>query len=272
MSAMTGFGQQTESWPTVVDITALGLRVRGLPVISASQGMMKSWAHDLEGLAEDFEEIFSGTQYAEVGSDLHQLGDGSAELRLRPWSGAQAWHLDLFLAGWSNHPYDGVPPERRVEVAAYTDQVAGLCDGRLRENDLRTAAANGGAAAVDRLVREQVERLDQRHGALDVLHGSLLDDDLRLPHWALNFMLHEIETLHGDREWLAAAVLTYHHGTAGNRPENVFGGIGFVFTHGSIDLARGNRAQTAGGWAGLMRAMAHEHNSDEATATQPAVS
>lgn len=255
---MTGTGIDTGSWPSVVDIAVLGLQVRGLPVIAASQAMMNSWRHDLEDLAECLGEVFSGTGYAEVGTELHQLSEGDAELRLRPWTGAQAWHLDFFPAGWSHHPYDGVPPERRVEVAAYTDQVAGLRDSRLRENDLRTASASGGAACVDGLVRERVGRLDQRHAALDLLHGSLVGEDLRLPHWALNFILHEIEDLNAEREWVGAAVLSYHHGSAGHRPDNVFGGVSFLFTHGSVDLARGHRAQAAGDWPALMRDLAHE--------------
>lgn len=257
------------TWPTVVDVSGLGLSVRGLPVISASKEVMRCYGSDAEELIGYVDEVFSGTEWAAVGAELHSVGRGSVETRLRPWKGTCAWHLDFFPAAWTEHPYDRIPAERRAEVAAYADQVAGLLDSRLRESDLRGAAAEGGAAAVDRLVRGRVERLDQRHAALDALHSSLVNENLRLPHWALNFMLYEVETLNADREWVGAAVVAYHHGSAGRRPENVFGGVSFVFTNGSVDLARGHRAQTAGSWPTVLEELVRDYEAKEAAAERP---
>ncbi|MFF4647732.1 hypothetical protein [Streptomyces sp. NPDC001389] len=234
--------------PTFVDLSSLGMTVRGLPVVSASEEITKCWGSATQELVEYVDEVFTGSQsqVAEVGAQLHTVGLGDVETRLRPWGEARAWHLDFFPAGWTNHPYDRVPAGRRAEVAAYTDMVAGALDSRLREGDLRAAAAEGGVAAVDRLVRARVERLDQRHAALDSLHSALLDETRHLPGWALDFLLYEVEDLNSDREWLGAAVVAYHHGSAGRRPENVFGGICYVFTEGAVDLARGRFAHTPG--------------------------
>ncbi|MEU4729549.1 hypothetical protein [Streptomyces sp. NPDC023588] len=252
------------TWPTVVDLSGLGMSVRGLPVISASQEIMRCYGSTPDELIEYVEEVFSGSEWAEIGVELQSVGRGSVETRLRPWGDARAWHLDFFPASWTEHPYDRVPAGRRAEVAAYVDTVASILDGRLRESDLRAVAAEGGAAAVDRLVRGRVERLDQRHAALDALHGSLVDESLRLPRWALDFMLCEVETLNADREWLGAAVVAYHHGSAGRRPENVFGGVSFVFTAGAVDLARGHRAHTPGSGPAALEQLVRDAEAKEA--------
>ncbi|MET9699985.1 hypothetical protein ABZY31_24110 [Streptomyces sp. NPDC006529] len=76
-------------------------------------------------------------------------------------------------------------------------------------------------------------------------------------------MLYEADDLHAEREWVGAAVVSNHHGSAGHRTENVFGGVTLVFTDGSVDLARGHHAQIAGSWSTILQDMVHEH-----TATQ----
>lgn len=45
-----------------------------------------------------------------------------------------------------------------------------------------------------------------------------------------------VGNLEGSRP---SQVLAYHHGSAGHRPETIFGGICYEFSTGTVDLARG---------------------------------
>lgn len=66
----------------------------------------------------------------------------------------------------------------------------------------------------------------------------MINDTGRLPGWAWTLVRNEAEDLHMAREWLTSAVVTYHHGTAGPRPDMIFGGICYPFSGGAVDLTR----------------------------------
>ncbi|TXS63824.1 hypothetical protein EAO76_40530 [Streptomyces sp. sk2.1] len=137
-----------------------------------------------------------------------------------------AWHANYFDAAWGSSQYRTVPAESRADVATYVDRTRELRWGLLQESDLRKEAAEGGFAAVDRLVRDLVGLQDEWFAALDGLHGALRSAAGTLPSWAEQFLREEAEELSTAREWLTSAVLAYHHGTAGRRPDTLYGRIG----------------------------------------------
>ncbi|MFF3403495.1 hypothetical protein ACFYW6_33990 [Streptomyces sp. NPDC002659] len=193
----------------------------------------------MEELRSDIAEGFgSDEQWCEVGNDLHTVSIGDAEIRLRLQPDTASWHADLFGAGWDSFQYACVPAERRAAVAVYVDRMKELTEGLVQESDLRGAAAEGGFPAVDRLVRRHVGLLDERYAALDSLHSALLTSAGVLPDWAQEFVRSEAEDLNTAREWLTSAVVAYHHGSAGQRPDTLFGGICFWFSTGSVNLVR----------------------------------
>ncbi|MFF8387743.1 hypothetical protein ACF053_29455 [Streptomyces kanasensis] len=226
-----------------LDISRLRLQVRGLPVLSASAELVRGHFHDLEDLTDSIREGFGpGGSWCEVGQDLHTVTQGDAEIRLRQREDGSAWHADYFQAGWLSGRFDGVPAERRLDVASYVDRTDALTEGLLQASDLRAAAAEGGFPAVDRLVRHHVRLADERYAALDDLVSNLVTNEGRLPGWALNLVHREADDLNATREWMTNAVVEYHHGTAGKRPDTIFGGIQFDFTHFLFNLVPGRAA------------------------------
>ncbi|MEU0845713.1 hypothetical protein ABZ370_40545 [Streptomyces sp. NPDC005962] len=200
--------------------------------------LQRSWGGDLDELRDCLLEHFSPVGYCEVGSDLHTVTLGSAETRLRSRPDDASWHADLFHAGWLDSPYKSVPTDYRRQVAAYVDRAHELNEGCLQESDLREAAGEGGAPAVERLVRRHREVLDQHYAALDTLVGDLVAPDGRLFPWARGLVHDEVQTHHMRREWLGSAAIAYLSGSSGQRPDTLFGGVRYDFRADSVDLAR----------------------------------
>ncbi|MDJ1132020.1 hypothetical protein [Streptomyces iconiensis] len=226
---------------STVDISHLRLLVHQRPVASASEEIVRSHGDDLDDLREALREHFAPLGgYCEVGSDLHSVTIGSAETRLRPRLDGDSWHADLFHAGWLNSPYSGVPAEYRQQVADYVDRAHELDEGCLQESDLREAAGRGGAPAVERLVRDHRDVLDQHYAVLDDLIDELVapEGQWLFPR-ARELVYSEVQTHHMRREWLGSAALGYLcGGSAGHRPDTIFGGVRYDFRRGSVDLAR----------------------------------
>ncbi|MGP3951228.1 hypothetical protein [Streptomyces sp. 7N604] len=230
---------RTDHVAAIIDISALNLSVGHRPVISASSDLVRARSGSLEEVRCAIAEGFGPDgEWCYVGNDLHTVSIGDAEIRLRLQSDTASWHADYFGAGWESSRYACVPAERRAEIAVYVDCTKGLKAGLVQESDLRAAAAEGGFPAVDRLVRRHIALMDEWYAALDSLHGALLTSAGALPAWALEFVRGEGEDLNSAREWLTSAVVDYHHGTAGRRPDTLFGGVCFVFSTGSVDLLR----------------------------------
>ncbi|MFF0561735.1 hypothetical protein [Streptomyces sp. NPDC004266] len=212
------------------------LSIRHRPVLTASSELVRAHGHDLEDLRLSVTEGFGpGADWCEVDEELHTITMGDAEIRLRPRPDTPAWHAEYFPAGWGSR-FEHVPLERRTDIAAYVDRTYDLVEGLLQECDLRAAASEGGAVAVDRLVRTHIGLADERYAALDSLHSALLTPEGVLPDWALELIHIEAEGLNTTREWLTSAVVSYHHGTAGRRPVTIYGGVCFGFSEGAIDL------------------------------------
>lgn len=221
-----------------IDISPLDLIVLHRPVLSVSSELLHAHCGDLEELRLSIAEGFgTSSEWCKVGEDLHTVTAGDAEIRLRPRADTPAWDADYFHAGWSG-TYAEVPADRRAPMAAYVDRLHDLDVSLLQASDLRAAAANGGASAVDQLVRRHVSRADARHAALDGLISALINPDGTLPNWAEDLVHREVDDLNMIREWLTSAVLAYHHGTAGLRPDTVFGGVRYDFACGSVNLVR----------------------------------
>ncbi|KUO22172.1 hypothetical protein [Streptomyces dysideae] len=237
---------------SVIDISHLSLVVHQRPVASASAELVKCWSGDMDELKECILEHFApGASYCEVGNDLHSVTMGSAETRLRPRPGDASWHADLFHAGWHDFPYKDVPENYRRQVAAYVDRKYELHEGCVQESDLREAAGEGGAPAVERLVRYHRDVLDQQYAALDTLLNDLVTPEGRLSAWARELMHTEVQEHHMRREWLGSAVIAYLcGGSAGRRPDTIFGGIRYDFRAGSVELTRPAPVEPRGGAAG----------------------
>lgn len=229
---------------TDVDLSTRDLHIRGRLVVSASSELVRGH-YDLDELVETIEHSFAdGRPWCEVGHELHTISNGEGEIRLTPL--LENWHADFFDAGWNSDGYAQVPAQSRPPVAAYVDAVHGLKPGLVQEMDLREAAADGGARAVDRLVRRQLGLLDARFDALDQLHGCLTGPTGRLPGWGQAFIRLEAEDLNAARENLSSAVLAFHHGSAGRRPDTLWGGIWFPFSTGAVNLVDDANEEPAG--------------------------
>lgn len=225
---------------SVIDISQLSLVVHQRPVVSASEELVRSWANDLDDLKECVLEHFApGANYCEVGKDLHSVTMGSVETRLRPRPGDASWHADFFHAGWCDSPFKDVPANYRPQVAAYVDRMHELGAGCVQESDLREAAGEGGAPAVERLVRYHRDVLDQQYAALDGLVGDLVTPQGQLPAWARELVHSQVQEHHMRREWLGSAAIGYLcGGSPGQRPDTIFGGVRYDFRVGSVDLTR----------------------------------
>lgn len=223
---------------TVVDVSHLRMVIRQRPVATASAELVQCWSGDLEELKDSIQEYFApGGDFCEVGEDLHSVTIGSAETRLKSTPDNESWHADLFHAGWQEHAYGDVPPGYRPQVAAFVDRKHALRQGCVQESDLREAAGEGGATAVERLVREHRDALDDLYAALDTLVSELITPEGKLPNWAHRLVLSEVQDHHMSREWLGSALIGYLcGGSAGARPDTVFGGIRYDFEAGSVDL------------------------------------
>jgi hypothetical protein len=219
-----------------LDITGLGLVFAGRPVVSASTELVRGFVGDLDDLAETLREQFADDgSWCQVGDTVHTVTDGDAEVRLSPRSDLPNWHADYFQAGWRSHEGARIPLEFRPQYAAYVDRRHLVRESCLQGGDLRVAAGEGGAGGIDELVRHHHAQLAAWFAALD---GFLLAVHTagRLPQWATAVAKHELLDWHRTREHLTSAVLEYHHGAAGPRPETVYGNLCFHFSTTTVEL------------------------------------
>ncbi|GGK30212.1 hypothetical protein GCM10011583_72620 [Streptomyces camponoticapitis] len=110
----------------------------------------------------------------------------------------------------------------------------------LQGDDLRAVPGKGGAGAVDKLVRNHRPQLSEWYDALDHSLESVVQAAPDLPEWAVSVAKGELLDWHRTREYLTSAVLDYHHGDTGSRPETVFGNLRYHFSAGaSVELVPG---------------------------------
>ncbi|MFJ5588336.1 hypothetical protein ACIQCG_01135 [Streptomyces noursei] len=222
-----------------LDITALNIAFDGMPVASASSALVNGHGGDLERLGEALRESFAeGASWCRVGGAVHTVSREEVELRLVPRSDTPAWHADYFKASWGNCDGARIPPDFRLQYAAYVDRREKAREPCLQNKDLRAAAAKSGARGVDRLVRHHQAQLAEWYSALDHLLCSLFAAQPleKLPKWAASVAKDELLDVHRTREYLTSAVLEYHHGDSGPRPETVFGNLYFHLSTVDVEL------------------------------------
>ncbi|MEU5436410.1 hypothetical protein AB0G73_23950 [Streptomyces sp. NPDC020719] len=222
-----------------LDITALNVAFAGLPVASASAELVNGFSGDLEELGEALREHFAdGASWCRVGNAVHTVTDGSAEVRLAPRPDVPTWHADYFQASWGSGDGALIPPESRPQYATYVDRRYTARESCLQSEDLREAAATNGAGGVDKLVRHHQAQLAEWYAALDDFLRSVEppDDVEDFPGWVTSVVKAELLDWHRTREYLASAVLAYHHGDTGPRPETVWGNLCFHFSTATLEL------------------------------------
>ncbi|MFE2944561.1 hypothetical protein ACFXKG_36795 [Streptomyces sp. NPDC059255] len=96
-------------------------------------------------------------------------------------------------------------------------------------------AAKHGAGGVDQLVRHHRAQLAEWYDAMDELLRAVQTAP-NLAKWANAVAKDELLDWHRTREYLTSAVLQYHHGDAGPRPETVRGNLRFDFSTVSMEL------------------------------------
>jgi hypothetical protein len=219
-----------------VDITALNCSFAELPVSSASAELVRGSFGDLDDLGETLREVLADdASWCRVGLAVHTVTGDEAELRLVARSDAPTWHADYFHAGWRSAQGARIPPEFRPQYAAYVDRRHETRESCLQGENLRAVAATDGAGGVDNLVQHHRAQLAEWYDALDrLLQGVQSGADL--PEWATATAKEELLDWHRTREYLTSAVLDYHHGDDGPRPETVFGNLSFHFSTGSVEL------------------------------------
>jgi len=218
------------------DITDLHISFADLPIASASAELVHGFFGDLDELGEALREYFAErASWCRVGNAVHTVTCGDAEVRLLPVPDVSAWHANYFHAGWGSEEGTRIPPEFRLQYATYVDRRHEVRESCLQGEDLRAAAAKEGAAGVDQLVRHHCARLTEWYDALDHLLSSVHADS-ELPDWAMMMTKAELLDWHRTREYLTSAVLEYHHGNTGPRPETVFGNLRFDFSTRSVEL------------------------------------
>ncbi|MFJ6752065.1 hypothetical protein ACIQNI_28340 [Streptomyces sp. NPDC091266] len=220
-----------------LDITALNVSFADLPVASASAELVRGFGGDLDELGEWLREGFAdGASWCRIGNTVHTVTEGDAEIRLVPRADDPNWHANYFRAGWGSIEGARIPREFRLQYARYVDRRHKARESCLQGKDLRAVAAKDGAAGVDKLVRSHRAQLAEWYDALDnLLDSAQTAPDL--PEWATSVAKAELLDWHRTREYLTSAVLEYHHGDTGPRPETVFGNLCFHFTTGSVELA-----------------------------------
>ncbi|MER7963803.1 hypothetical protein [Streptomyces ardesiacus] len=220
------------------DLTALNVAFAGLPVVSASVELVNSWSGDLEELAADLLERFADdVSWCRVANDVHSVTEGSAEVRLTPRPDDPGWHAELFHAeGWKSQQGARIPAECRWQYARYADRRHEARESCLEVADLRAAAAKDGAAGVDNLVRHQQVQLAEWYAALDEFISSVHTAE-SIPEWAVLVAKDELMDWHRTREYLTSAVVEYHRGDVGPRPDTVFGNLCFRFSKAELELA-----------------------------------
>ncbi|MGA5559204.1 hypothetical protein [Streptomyces lavendulocolor] len=219
-----------------VDITALNVSFADLRVASASVDLVRGFGGDLNELGEWLLEGFAdGASWCRVGNAVHTVTDGDAEMRLVPQSEVPTWHADYFQAGWGSGQGARIPPEFRPQYARYVDRRHATRESCLQGEDLRAAAAKGGARGVDKLVRHHRAQLAEWYDALDQMLQSVRTS-ADLPGWAEPVAKDELLDWHRTREHLTSAVLEYHHGDTGPRPDTVSGDLCFHLSTGSLEL------------------------------------
>jgi len=233
---------------TDVDISYVKLDILDRPVGTASLELIRSYGLmpgelEIDELVDHLVETFVlGEDWCTVGEDLHQVSSGSAEVRLRARDGS-SWHADLFHANWGKFSdYENVPSDYRPVVATYVDRMRLLEFGVPQEADLRAAAAEGGAVAVDRIIQHCIRMLDRQIAAVDALHTGLHTPEGILPGWARRVVRQQAADWLFRREYVTSAVLGYHHGSTGSRPDTIDGGISFPFALGAFDILDGSAA------------------------------
>ncbi|MBL1086745.1 hypothetical protein JK359_33100 [Streptomyces actinomycinicus] len=219
-----------------LDITALNIAFAGLPVSSASAALVKGFGGDLDDLGESLREYFADdASWCRIGNTVHTVTDGDAEVRLVPRSDVPTWHADYFQAGWGSREGARIPPEFRLQYAKYVDRRYKARESCLQGKDLRSVAAKDGAGGVDKLVRHHQAQLAEWYAALDHLIRSVQTAE-DLPEWAISVAKDELLDWHRTREYLTSAVLEFHYGDAGPRPETVLGNLCFRFSTVAVEL------------------------------------
>ncbi|MEU4507379.1 hypothetical protein [Streptomyces sp. NPDC024089] len=220
-----------------LDITALNIEFAGLPVASASAALVKGFGGDLDELREALREYFADdASWCRIGNAVHTVTEGDAEVRLVPRSDVPTWHADYFQAGWKSREGTRIPPEFRLEYARYVDHRRKTRESCLQGEDLRAVAAKDGAGGVDKLVRHHQAQLAAWYAALDQLLSSVHTTE-GVPEWVTSMASDELLDWHRTREYLTSAVLEYHHGDTGPRPETVLGNLCFHFSTIAVELA-----------------------------------
>ncbi|MGW1334557.1 hypothetical protein ACWD7B_09780 [Streptomyces rubiginosohelvolus] len=219
-----------------VNIAFLNLSFADLAITSASTDVVRGFGGDLVELEEWVREGFAdGASWCRIGNEAHTVSEGDAELRLVPRSDTPDWHLNYFHAGWESEEGKQIPPQYRLQYARYVDRRHEVREGCLTGKDLRVVAAKDGAEGVDLLVRHHRAQLTEWYKALDALLSSV-ESTPDLPGWAKAVAKEELLNWHRTREYMTSAVMEYHHGDAGLRPETVWGNLRFDFSATSVDL------------------------------------
>ncbi|MFJ2875562.1 MULTISPECIES: hypothetical protein [unclassified Streptomyces] len=221
-----------------LDITALNIAFDGLPVASASAALVNGFSGDLDELGTTLREYFADdASWCRIGDAVHTVAKGEGEVRLVPRSDATTWHADYFQAGWGSREGARIPPEYRLQYARYVDRRQKARESCLQGEDLRAVAAKDGAGGVDKLVRHHQAQLGEWYTALDQLLCSVHTAGDDAPEWATSMARDELLDLHRTREYLTSAVLEYHHGDTGPRPDTVWGNLRFDFSTFCVELA-----------------------------------
>ncbi|MFE7129508.1 hypothetical protein ACFVIM_01465 [Streptomyces sp. NPDC057638] len=221
-----------------LDITGLNVAFAGLRVTSASAELVNGFGGDLDELGHALREDFAdGASWCRISNAVHTVTDGDAEVRLVSQPDVPTWHADYFHAGWGSREGALVPPEHRPQYASYVDRRHQTRESCLQGKDLRAAAAGGGSSGVDTLVRHHREQLTEWYAALDQLLRSVhTTEDEDIPEWITLVAKDELLNWHRTREYLMSAVLEYHHGDTGPRPETVLGNLRFDFSTVSVEM------------------------------------
>ncbi|MEU5976354.1 hypothetical protein [Streptomyces sp. NPDC047315] len=219
-----------------LDITSLNVFFDGRPVVSASAAVIRGFGGELDDLGEALREYFvEGASWCRVGDDVHTVTADEFEVRLSSSSGTSGWHVDHFHAGWCSPEGKLVPEDARPQYARYVDSKRRVRESCLEGEDLRAAAAKGGPPRVDELVRRHAARLAEWYDALDELLRAVTTAS-GLPAWVKPVVRSELLDWHRTREYLTSAVLDYHHGDPGPRPDTVFGNLCFGFSTTAVEL------------------------------------
>ena len=148
--------------------------------------------------------------------------------------------LASYPEAWADR-FSAVPAARLPAVGTYIEEVGAIPDvfdgldaGALQELARELPADGGGQTGVDRFVRAHLGYLSTWFTALDSLDAGLRDDAGLLPDWAEPIVRGIALDLFEADQALKAAVIEYHHGSAGLRLEPGYGHQ-FPLSNGTAD-------------------------------------